>query len=111
MRIRLLEVAARAEALARTRGLRAALVLLVTLYAVLHVSRGMGDFKTYQRAAKRAVAGEPIYRLEDPHRYLYAPVVTFLFFPLAVVPTWVGKSLWLALNGVRSEEQRLNSSH
>jgi alpha-1,2-mannosyltransferase len=100
MRIRLLEVAARAEALARTRGLRAVLVLLVILYAVLHASRGMGDFKTYQRAAKRAVAGEPIYRLEDPHRYLYAPVVTFLFFPLAVLPTWGGKSLWLALNGV-----------
>jgi len=100
MRIRLLEVAARAEALARTRWLRAALVLLITLYAVLHVSRGMGDFKTYQRAAKRAVAGEPIYRLEDPHRYLYAPVVTFLFFPLAVLPTWAGKALWLALNAV-----------
>jgi alpha-1,2-mannosyltransferase len=100
MRIRLLEVAARAEALTRTRWLRAALVLLVTLYAVLHVSRGMGDFKTYQRAAKRAVAGEPIYRLEDPHRYLYAPVVTFLFFPLAVLPTWAGKALWLALNAV-----------
>jgi hypothetical protein len=98
MRIRLLEVAARAEAMARTRWLRAALVLLVTLYAVLHVSRGMGDFKTYQRAAKRAVAGQPIYRLEDPHRYLYAPVVTFLFFPLAVLPTWAGKALWLALN-------------
>ncbi len=98
--IRLPEVAARAEALARTRGLRAALVLLVTLYAVLQVSRGMGDFKTYQRAAKRAVAGEPIYRVEDPHRYLYAPVVTFLFFPLAVLPAWAGKSLWLALNAV-----------
>jgi hypothetical protein len=47
----------------------------------------MGDFQTYQRAAKRAVAGEPIYRLQDPHALL-TPVVTFLFFPLAVLPTW-----------------------
>jgi alpha-1,2-mannosyltransferase len=100
MSIRLLEVAARAEALARTGWPRLALALLLTLYAVLHVSRGMGDFKVYQRAAQRAVAGEPIYRLEDPHRYLYAPVVTFLFFPLAVLPTWAGKSLWLAFNAV-----------
>jgi alpha-1,2-mannosyltransferase len=100
MSTRLLEVAARAEALARTGWPRLVLVLLLTLYAALHVSRGMGDFKVYQRAAKRAVAGEPIYRLEDPHRYLYAPVVTFLFLPLAVLPTWAGKSLWLAFNAL-----------
>jgi hypothetical protein len=100
MSTRLLELAARAEALARTGWLRVALALLLTLYAALHVSRGMGDFKVYQRAARRAVAGEAIYRLEDPHRYLYAPVVTFLFFPLAVLPTWAGKSLWLAFNAV-----------
>jgi hypothetical protein len=100
MSTRLLEVAARAEALAQTGLPRLALALLLTLYAVLHVSRGMGDFKVYQRAAHRAVAGEPIYRLEDPHRYLYAPVVTFVFFPLAVLPTWAGKSLWLAFNAV-----------
>jgi hypothetical protein len=100
MSTRLLELAARAEALARTGWLAVALALLVTLYAVLHVSRGMGDFKVYQRAAKRAVAGQPVYRLEDPHRYLYAPVVTFLFFPLAVLPTWAGKSLWLAFNAL-----------
>ena len=60
----------------------------------------MGDFKVYQRAAKRAVAGEAIYRLEDPHRYLYAPVVTFLFLPLAVLPTVAGRILWFSLNVV-----------
>jgi alpha-1,2-mannosyltransferase len=98
--IPLLELAARAETLARSRRVRAVLLLLLAIYAVRHVSRSMGDFKVYQRAAKRAVAGEAIYRLEDPHRYLYAPVVTFLFLPLAVLPTVVGRILWFSLNVV-----------
>ena len=94
----MLELAARAEALARRRRVQAVLALVIALYAVRHVSRSMGDFKVYQRAAKRAVAGEAIYRLEDPHRYLYAPVVTFLFLPLAVLPTVAGRILWFSLN-------------
>ncbi|MET0151426.1 MAG: glycosyltransferase family 87 protein [Candidatus Binatia bacterium] len=100
MSTRFLEVAARAEAMARTRWGVVALALALTLYAAHHVSQSMGDFKVYQRAAERAVAGERIYRLEDPHRYLYAPVVTFLFFPLAFLPTVAGRLLWFAFNAV-----------
>jgi hypothetical protein len=96
----LLEVAARAEAVARSRRGRVALALALALYAAHHVSQSMGDFKVYQRAADRAVAGESIYRLEDPHRYLYAPVVTFLFLPLAALPTVAGRLLWFAFNAV-----------
>ena len=89
-----LKLAARAEALASSRRARTVLAVLLVVFALRHVTRGMGDFKTYQRAAHRAVAGETFYRLDDPHRYLYAPVVTFLFFPLAVLPSFVGKVLW-----------------
>ena len=98
MRSPVADFAARTEALARRRPVQIVLVLLVALYAAHQVTRSMGDFKVYHRAAKRAVAGESVYRLSDPHRYLYAPVVTFLFFPLAVVPAVVGRALWLALN-------------
>jgi hypothetical protein len=91
-------LAARAESLAARPAFRAALLLILLAFGVRHVSRGMGDFKTYQRAAHRMVAGEPIYRLSDPHRYLYAPVVTFGFLPLAVLPALAGKILWFALN-------------
>jgi len=92
------ELGARAEALSRTRRARIILALLVLAFALRHVTRSMGDFKTYHRAAHRAVDGETIYRLEDEHRYLYAPVVTFLFFPLAVLPKFLGKVLWFAFN-------------
>ncbi len=100
MSTRLLDLAARAEATAQSRWGQLVLALALALYAAHHVSQSMGDFKVYQRAAERAVAGEKIYLLEDPHRYLYAPVVTFLFFPLAVLPTAAGKVFWLALNAV-----------
>jgi len=92
------DFAARAEAWTRVRRVQAALALAVLLYGAHHAARGMGDFKVYQRAAKRALAGESTYQLSDPHRYLYAPVVTFLFFPLAILPSIAGKILWLAFN-------------
>jgi len=95
---RLLDFAARADALARLRRVRAVLALCIVIYAAHHVTRGMGDFKVYQRAAQRMLAGEAIYRLEDPHRYLYAPVVTFLFLPLGVMPRLAGKIFWIVAN-------------
>jgi hypothetical protein len=92
------QLAARVEAQARRPRVLIVLGLLVVLYGARQASRKMGDFEVYHRAAKRAVAGETTYRLSDPHRYLYAPVVTFLFFPIAVLPKTLGKVLWLALN-------------
>ncbi len=90
--------AARGEELARRRPIAIVLALLVVLYGARWAGKKMGDFEVYHRAAKRAVAGETTYRLSDPHRYLYAPIVTFLFFPIAVLPKTLGKVLWLALN-------------
>ena len=98
MTSRLIDLAARLEALARSRRIQAVVLLILVAYGVNHVRRGMGDFKVYRQAASRAVAGESMYRLNDPHRYLYAPVVTFLFFPLALLPVLAGKILWFAAN-------------
>ena len=92
------ELAARVETQASRRPVLLVLTLLVLLYGARQASRKMGDFEVYHRAATRAVAGETTYRLSDPHRYLYAPVVTFLFFPIAILPKTLGKVLWLAVN-------------
>jgi hypothetical protein len=94
----LTDFAARAEALARVRRGQVVLALAVLLYGAHHAAQGMGDFKVYQRAAQRALAGESMYQLSDPHRYLYAPVVTLLFLPFAVLPSLAGRILWLAFN-------------
>jgi len=94
----MLELAARVESLLRSPRARALVLLLVVAYGVRHVTRAMGDFKVYQRAAQRLIAGEPIYRLDDPHRYLYAPIATFLFLPLGILPRLAGRILWFSFN-------------
>jgi alpha-1,2-mannosyltransferase len=94
---RLLDLAARAEALLRRREVVLVLLLALAIHCGVIATRRMGDFRLYHQAAERIVAGEPIYRLEDPHRYLYAPVVTFVFVPLAFLPRLPAAILWYAL--------------
>jgi hypothetical protein len=72
--------------------------LAVVAHGANAASRRMGDFAVYHRAARRLLAGEAIYRLEDAHRYLYAPVLTVLFVPLAPLPELAAKLVWYSLN-------------
>ncbi len=95
---KVLRVAASVESLARRPLGQAALALLLLIYGAHASTRTMGDFKLYHQAANRLLAGEAIYRLEDPHRYLYAPVLTFLFVPLAPFPILFGKIVWFSVN-------------
>ena len=97
----LLRVAAWLDAIVRSRVAFAVLVIAIAVHCGIMATRRMPDFKVYHVAAQRLVAGEPIYRLDDAHRYLYAPVVTFLFVPLAPLPripaavVWYAANLWL----------------
>lgn len=95
---KVIELAAAAESLAVRPVGRVVLVLFLIGYGAHATTRSMGDFKLYHRAANRLLEGTPIYRLEDPHRYLYAPILTFLFVPLAPFPIVVGKIAWYAFN-------------
>lgn len=96
-----LRACARIEhALVHRRSAQAGALLAIVVYGAINVSRGMGDYRVYHQAAMRLAAGEQIYQLSDPHRYLYAPVVTVAFLPLAIVPPVVGKWLWYAVNVV-----------
>ncbi|MGH7899100.1 MAG: glycosyltransferase family 87 protein, partial [Candidatus Binatia bacterium] len=93
-----MDLAAKVEALATDRRFQLVVLLLLVVYGAYRVRRGMGDYEVYERAAARAVAGESLYRLDDPHRYLYAPVVTVLFLPFAALPDTAGKVLWYIAN-------------
>jgi hypothetical protein len=94
----LLRVAARLDVLLRTRVALAVIVIAIAVHCGIMASRRMPDFKVYHLAAQRLVANEPIYRLDDAHRYLYAPVVTFLFVPLAPLPRIPAGVIWYAAN-------------
>lgn len=108
---RLLELAARAEALLRRRDVVAVLLLALAIHCGVIASRRMGDFRLYHQAGERILAGEPIYSLDDPHRYLYAPVLTFVFVPFALLPRlpasvlWYGLTIVLLLHSVRLSER------
>ena len=91
-------VAAAAERRARTPAGLAVLAFALLVYGTIVSARKMGDYDVYHRAASRLVAGETVYELGDPHRYLYAPPFVFLFVPLVPVPILAGKLVWFLVN-------------
>ncbi|MGH7803836.1 MAG: glycosyltransferase family 87 protein, partial [Candidatus Binatia bacterium] len=104
-------VAAWLDRTLRSRVAIGVVVIAIAIHCGIVASRRMADFRVYHQAAQRLIAGEPIYRLDDPHRYLYAPVVTFLFVPLAPLPkipaaiVWYAANLWLVVASLRLIER------
>jgi len=65
-------------------------VLLVVAGAVsfhVRIGRRMPDFQVYRTAARRAVAGEPLYRVTDGHwQFKYLPAFALVVAPLSLLP-------------------------
>ena len=86
----------------RTRLLLAVLAA-VSLLAVFttRVSRKMPDFQVYWTVGQRAVAAEPLYRVDDGHyQFKYLPAFALLAAPLGLMPLEVAKALWFAVSAV-----------
>jgi hypothetical protein len=82
--------------LTRTRVLLVVLaaVSLVALFTT-RVSRKMPDFQVYWTAGARAMAAEPLYRVEDGHyQFKYLPAFAFLAAPAALVALPAAKAAW-----------------
>jgi uncharacterized membrane protein len=72
------------------------LVLLAALFAP-RVSRKMPDLEVYWRAAVRARAAEPLYRVEDQHyQFKYLPAFAVLAIPAGTLPLQGAKVAWYA---------------
>jgi hypothetical protein len=87
------------SARAYVRGTLAAGALLVLAAFVVgpRVTGAMVDFEVYWTAAARAVAAEPLYRLEDGHyQFKYLPAFAVLAAPLASLPMPAAKMTWFA---------------
>jgi len=96
---RCFDLAARAEALARVRRVQSSWRCCSPSTAVRHVSRSMGDFQGVPTCREAGRGGEAIYRLEDPHRYLYAPVRdVFSSYRSPYCRRWLGGIVWFSLN-------------
>jgi hypothetical protein len=87
---------------ARTRILLIILaVVCLTVLFTTRVSRKMPDFEVYWTAGSRALAAQPLYRIEDGHyQFKYLPAFAVLAAPLALLPMAAAKALWFALSAV-----------
>jgi hypothetical protein len=86
----------------RTRALLAvlAVVSLVALFTT-RVSGKMPDFEVYWKAGARAIAAEPLYRVDDGHyQFKYLPAFAVFAAPLALMPLPAAKALWFGLSAV-----------
>ena len=63
------------------------------------IAREMADFEVYRTAARRALAGEPLYRAEDGHfQFKYLPAFALAMAPFALVDREAAKVIWFALS-------------
>ena len=87
----------------RASFLRAASVLIVIGAAwaafTFKIAAEMPDFEVYWRAAERASAGEPLYRLDDGHYQVkYLPAFAVVASPLRVVGQDAARAVWFSLS-------------
>jgi hypothetical protein len=74
-------------------------VLLAAVLYRARVQREMVDFEVYRTAATRALAGEPLYRVDDGHyRFKYLPIFALVTAPMALVDKEAAKAIWFALS-------------
>jgi Glycosyltransferase family 87 len=74
-----------------------AIVASVAYYA--RIARAMPDFAVYHVASARALAAEPLYRVEDGHyQFKYLPAFAFAMAPFAILDREPAKIVWYALS-------------
>lgn len=75
-----------------------ALVLVAAMFTT-KVARKMPDLEVYWKAAVRARAAEPLYRVEDGHyQFKYLPAFAVLTMPAGAVSLRTAKSAWYVLS-------------
>jgi hypothetical protein len=69
-------------------------------YVLLRLIRTeLVDFEVYRTAAARALAAEPLFRLDDGHyQYKYLPAFAFVLAPFAWLPKALAEGVWFALS-------------
>ncbi len=74
------------------------ILLGIAAYAVLLLTRGeMVDFEVYRTAAARAIAAQPLFRLDDGHyQYKYFPAFALAMAPFAWLPKALAEAVWFA---------------
>lgn len=89
------------ERLSALRPILLPLLLAVLAMAAftLRIDREMRDFEVYRTAAQRALAAEPLYRLDEGHfTFKYLPAFAIVMAPTALVGSDAARVGWYALS-------------
>jgi hypothetical protein len=79
----------------------AALAIVAAVVYYVRIARAMPDFAVYHVASVRALAAEPLYRVEDGHyQFKYLPAFAFAMAPFAILDRGPAKIVWYALSVV-----------
>ncbi len=75
------------------------ILLGIGAYVLLRLVRTeLVDFEVYRTAAARALAAQPLYRLDDGHyQYKYLPAFALFMAPFAWPPKALAEAVWFAL--------------
>lgn len=79
----------------------AAISLLVLVFAgglVGAIRKSTSELPVYTTGAARMLAGEEIYRADDPKPFTYPPVFALPFVPLVPLPVWLHRPVWYLVN-------------
>jgi hypothetical protein len=71
---------------------------MVVTALVLTATGRPGEAPVYEKAAQRLIAGEPIYRPDDPPAFTYPPFFALIYVPLLALPQSTRLFAWNALN-------------
>ena len=76
------------------------ILLGIGAYVLLRLIRSeLVDFEVYRTAAARALAAQPLFRLDDGHyQYKYLPAFAFVMAPFAWLPKALAEAVWFALS-------------
>ena len=75
------------------------MVIAATVYAIARSRRDFVDFEVFRAAGVRALAGEPLYRVEDGHyQFKYWPAFALAAIPFGFVHVEAGKVIWYAMS-------------
>jgi hypothetical protein len=76
------------------------ILLGIGAYVLLRLIRSeLVDFEVYRIAAARALAAQPLFRLDDGHyQYKYLPAFALVMAPFAWLPKALAEAAWFALS-------------
>jgi hypothetical protein len=78
----------------KPKWIKGILCIALVILAIQVTLKEQGDYDVTYKAGLRIWTGEPIYRLDEPHPYMYSPLFAFAISPISYAGLPFGKSAY-----------------